>query len=88
MLLHRGADENFFYVTLQPPAAINSAQIPPREYVFVLDVSGSMNGFPLDTAKALMRDLLSGLRGEDSFNVRALRRRLARAVGTQRARHS
>lgn len=69
MLLHRGADENFFCVTVQPPAAMKAEMMPPREYVFVLDVSGSMNGFPLDTAKSLMRGLLGGLRAEDTFNV-------------------
>ena len=49
-----------------PPRA---EQIPPREYVFMVDVSGSMHGFPLDTAKALMRDLLGKLRPTDRFNV-------------------
>ena len=43
--------------------------IPPREYVFIVDVSGSMHGFPLDTTKALMRDLLGRLRPTDTFNV-------------------
>jgi Ca-activated chloride channel family protein len=37
--------------------------------VFVVDISGSMHGFPLDTAKALMQQLLGGLRPSDSFNV-------------------
>jgi Ca-activated chloride channel family protein len=32
-------------------------------------VSGSMNGFPLDTAKVLLRKLVSGLRADDTFNV-------------------
>ena len=31
------------------------AQINPRDYIFVVDISGSMHGFPLDTAKALLR---------------------------------
>jgi Ca-activated chloride channel family protein len=43
--------------------------VPPREYIFVLDVSGSMNGFPLDTAKKLMRDLVRVVRPTDTFNV-------------------
>jgi Ca-activated chloride channel homolog len=36
-------------------AALPSGAIVPREYVFVLDVSGSMHGFPLATAKTLLR---------------------------------
>ncbi len=64
-----GKDENFFLLMVQPPQRLAPAQIPPREYVFVLDVSGSMHGFPLDTAKVLMRKLIGDLRPTDSFNV-------------------
>ncbi|RYD24490.1 MAG: VWA domain-containing protein, partial [Verrucomicrobiaceae bacterium] len=35
----------------------------------VLDVSGSMKGFPMNTAKQLLRNLVKGLRSEDTFNV-------------------
>jgi Ca-activated chloride channel family protein len=43
--------------------------IPPREYIFVVDVSGSMHGFPLETAKVLLRQLIGSLRPTDTFNV-------------------
>jgi Ca-activated chloride channel homolog len=69
LLLYQGEDENFFLYMAQPPARIASADIPVREYIFVLDVSGSMNGFPLDTAKQLLRDLIGQLRPTDLFNV-------------------
>lgn len=69
LMLYEGAQENFFLMMVQPPARVVQAEIPPREYVFVLDVSGSMLGFPLDTAKVLMRNLLGQLRPSDSFNV-------------------
>ncbi len=64
-----GPVENFFLLMVQPPQRVAPQQIPPREYVFVLDVSGSMDGFPLDTAKALMRHLIGSLRPIDRFNV-------------------
>jgi Ca-activated chloride channel family protein len=64
-----GANENFFLLMVQPPRRVTPAQIPPREYIFVLDVSGSMGGFPLDTAKTLMSELIGGLRPTDRFNV-------------------
>jgi Ca-activated chloride channel family protein len=69
IMLYQGEDENFFLAMLEPPAAVAPADVPPREYVFVVDVSGSMNGFPLATAKRLLRDLIGGLRPTDSFNV-------------------
>jgi Ca-activated chloride channel homolog len=69
LLLYQGRDENFFLMMAQPPRAVTVEDVPPREYVFVLDVSGSMNGFPLDTAKKLMRDLIHVVRPTDTFNV-------------------
>ena len=69
LLLHRGDGENFFLLMAQPPQKLAAADMPPREYIFVVDVSGSMNGFPLDTAKSLMGDLVNGLRSSDTFNI-------------------
>ena len=69
ILLYPGDDENFFLVMMEPPARVGKGDIPPREYIFVLDVSGSMNGFPLNTAKKLMRDLITQLKPTDTFNV-------------------
>jgi Ca-activated chloride channel family protein len=69
LLLFQGKDENFFLLMAQPPRAVTADEVPPREYIFVLDVSGSMNGFPLNTAKGLMSDLIHGLRPTDTFNV-------------------
>ena len=69
LLLYPGKDENFFLYMAQPPARVKPDDIPPREYVFVVDVSGSMEGFPLATAKQLLTDLIGGLRPTDYFNV-------------------
>ena len=70
ILLSRGADgENFFLAMVEPPKTVAAEQIVPREYVFIVDISGSMHGFPLDTAKALLNDLVGGLRPSDTFNV-------------------
>ncbi|HKQ92496.1 MAG TPA: VIT domain-containing protein [Blastocatellia bacterium] len=69
LLLYKGADENFFLYMAQPPQRVVDAEIPAREYIFVVDVSGSMYGFPLNTAKSLMRKLIGQLRPSDLFNV-------------------
>jgi len=69
LLLHRGEVENHFLLQIAPPPRVTVDQIPPRDYVMVLDVSGSMEGFPLNTAKMLLRDLVQGLRPDDTFNV-------------------
>lgn len=69
LVLTRGEEENYFMLTVQPPERYVAEDIPPREYIFVLDVSGSMSGYPLDTAKTLIHDLVSGLKETDKFNV-------------------
>jgi Ca-activated chloride channel family protein len=69
LLLFEGEKEKFFLLTLQPPKRVNVSQIPPREYIFIVDVSGSMYGFPLDISKKLLRDLIGNLRPTDKFNV-------------------
>lgn len=69
LVLAQGESENFFMLTIQPPERFVPEDIPPREYIFVLDVSGSMNGYPLDTAKTLIRDLVSNLKETDQFNL-------------------
>lgn len=69
ILLHEGESENFFMLQIQPPKYVSKAAIPPREYLFVVDVSGSMSGFPLRTAKELMSSLLEDLKPNDLFNI-------------------
>ena len=73
LLLYEGEKENFFLYMAQPPASaaeeLASAEILPREFVFIVDVSGSMSGFPLDVTKNLMADLVADLRAQDYFNI-------------------
>ncbi|MDR0701735.1 MAG: VWA domain-containing protein [Azoarcus sp.] len=61
--------ENFFLAMVEPPKAVPASIITPRDYIFVVDISGSMHGFPLDTAKTVLRELIGGLRSSDRFNV-------------------
>lgn len=61
--------EHYFLMMAQPPKRVVAEQVMKREYLFVVDVSGSMNGFPLNTAREVMRELLDKLRPEESFNI-------------------
>ena len=69
LLLFEGQEENFFLLMVQPPQRVHPAEIPPREYIFVVDISGSMYGFPLNTAKKLLKNLIGNLKVTDKFNV-------------------
>jgi Ca-activated chloride channel family protein len=69
LLLYPDEKENFFLLMMQPPRQVRPTLIPAREYIFIVDISGSMRGFPLDTAKKLLKDLIGGLKPTDTFNV-------------------
>ena len=69
LLLYEGEREKFFLLMMQPSRRITASQIPPREYIFIVDVSGSMHGFPLEISKNLLKDLIGNLRPKDRFNV-------------------
>jgi Ca-activated chloride channel family protein len=68
-LLYRGKDENFFLLMMEPPARVRTDTVVPREYIFIVDVSGSMHGFPLEVSKQLMEDIINSLRPDDLMNV-------------------
>ena len=69
VLTHTDKRGNFFSMVIQPPARVKQEQVVPRELVFVLDTSGSMSGFPMETSKAMMRRAIENLRPEDEFNI-------------------
>lgn len=72
LMLYKGQGENaenFFLAMVEPPKAVTASAISPRDYIFVVDISGSMHGFPLDTAKTVLERLIGGLRPSDTFNV-------------------
>lgn len=69
LLLYEGEEENFFLMMVQPPQKVTPKRIPPREFIFIVDVSGSMRGFALETTKKLLRDLVTNLQPGDKFNV-------------------
>ena len=69
LLSHRDDRGGFFTLILQPPDTIAPADVTPKEIVFVVDTSGSMEGFPLDKAKESMKLALDNLYPNDTFNL-------------------
>lgn len=68
-LLWQGEKENFFLTLLQAPQRPSPATLVPREYIFLLDVSGSMRGYPLELATGVLKDLFTTLNPQDRFNI-------------------
>jgi Ca-activated chloride channel family protein len=70
VLTHRDdSADGFFTMILQPPERVTAEDVMPKELVFVLDTSGSMNGFPIEKAKETMKLALEGLYPQDTFNL-------------------
>ena len=69
LLTHRNDRGGFFTMILQPPDRVAPADVTPKELVFVLDTSGSMNGFPIEKAKETMKLALDSLYPSDTFNL-------------------
>jgi Ca-activated chloride channel homolog len=59
----------FFSLVLYPPVELRQVERQPLELVFVLDCSGSMDGVPIQQARAAVRRGLQLLRAGDSFQL-------------------
>ncbi len=69
VLTHRSERGGFFTLILQPPQRVAAEDVMPKEMVFVLDTSGSMEGFPIEKAKETMDLALNNLYPHDTFNL-------------------
>jgi Ca-activated chloride channel family protein len=69
LLTHRSEKGGFFTLILQPPDRVTAEDVTPKELVFVLDTSGSMQGFPIEKAKETMKLALDSLYPSDTFNL-------------------
>jgi len=69
ILLYEKEGEKFFLLMLEPPEKVTGLEIPPREYIFIVDVSGSMYGFPLEISKDVIKKILFNLKPSDKFNI-------------------
>jgi Ca-activated chloride channel homolog len=69
VLTHTDKRGKFFTIVLQPPKRVRNQLIVPKEIIFAIDKSGSMTGFPIETAKAAMKLCIEGMHEKDTFNL-------------------
>lgn len=69
VLTHAGPKGKFFSLILQPPERVAPDEAAPKEMIFVIDRSGSMNGFPIEKAKKTMRMAIEQMNPNDTFNL-------------------
>jgi Ca-activated chloride channel family protein len=61
--------DDYFLLTLHPPAELAALPRRPMEMLFVVDCSGSMDGEPLALVKRALRDALQRLDPADTFQI-------------------
>jgi len=64
--------DHFLLAMILPPdplAGGDPSQVPPREVIFVLDISGSMSGGSIEQAKAALALAIDRLSDRDRFNL-------------------
>ncbi len=59
----------YFALTLEPRRDAPDAEVTPRELVFLLDTSGSMQGAPLNAVKTAVEHCLRRMHPRDTFTV-------------------
>jgi len=69
LLTHKDERGSFFTLILQPPQKVQRKDAVGRELIFVLDTSGSMQGFPVTQAKFVMSKAIDALGPQDTFNL-------------------
>ncbi|QHI35813.1 hypothetical protein IMCC3317_11610 [Kordia antarctica] len=69
LLLYEEEGEHFFAYMMEPPKASVNVKETAKEYLFIVDVSGSMNGYPMEVSKKLFRNLLVNLPETDHYNI-------------------
>jgi len=69
MLAQRDERGSYFTLMLYPPEQLEALPRKPLELVFVVDVSGSQAGAPLEQSKAAVRHALARMNAQDTFQV-------------------
>lgn len=69
LLSEMSGQEGYFSLLVHPPELPIESLVGKREIIFVVDVSGSMSGLPLDLCRMAMQKALRGLRPVDTFNI-------------------
>jgi Ca-activated chloride channel homolog len=69
VMAHRVRDDGAFVLVVQPKADYRTGDIAPRDVMIVIDRSGSMEGVPLEQAKAVAAGILDTITARDTFNI-------------------
>jgi len=69
LLCHTDGQSGYFLLMIQPGEDEKLRKSPPREIVFMIDISGSMSGRPIAKCREAMEKLLGLVREKDTIQV-------------------
>ncbi len=69
VLSYRDDRSGYFTLMLVPKASFRGAEITPKEMVFCLDTSGSMQGLPIEKSKEVVTQCLQQMGPHDTFQI-------------------
>lgn len=61
--------DGFFMLMLAPREEVSNKDVIPKDFVFVLDTSGSMSGEKIEQAKNALKFCINNLNERDRFNI-------------------
>ncbi len=65
----RAGEPGYVLLSLAPPREVPESQLQPKDVVFVIDTSGSMQGEKIEQARNAMQTMLGALAPTDRFNI-------------------
>ena len=69
VLTQRNQQGGHFATYLIPAVNYKPEEIVPKDVIFLIDTSGSQSGAAIEQSKELMRQFISGLNEQDTFNI-------------------
>lgn len=66
---HRVGKDGYLSVTLMPPDRFSSESVIPKEFVFLVDCSGSQSGLPIEKCKDTLRYILDKMGPKDVLQI-------------------
>ncbi|MFA6223699.1 MAG: VIT and VWA domain-containing protein [Desulfomonilaceae bacterium] len=69
VLAHKDGEDGYVMMVVIPPKRVSREQTAPREMIFIIDVSGSQQGLPLEKAKETVNYIIDRMNPNDTFNV-------------------
>ncbi len=66
---HRVGRDGYLSVSLMPPDRVNVKQTTPKEFIFLVDCSGSQAGLPIEKAKDTLSFIVDKLEADDTLQI-------------------